>query len=70
MAGEKICVYGDYDADGVCATSILYDCLKSMGADVIYDMPSRHDEGYGLNIPAVERLQNGRTAHSYPWITA
>ena len=56
VAGEKICVYGDYDADGVCATSILYDCLKSMGADVIYDIPSRHDEGYGLNIPAVERL--------------
>ena len=56
VGDEKICVYGDYDADGVCATSILYDCLKSMGADVIYDIPSRHDEGYGLNIPAVERL--------------
>ncbi len=56
VACERICVYGDYDADGVCATSILYDCLKSMGADAIYDIPSRHDEGYGLNIPAVERL--------------
>lgn len=53
---EKICVYGDYDADGVCATSILFDCLKKLGADVMYDIPSRHDEGYGLNLSAVERL--------------
>ena len=57
---EKICVYGDYDADGVCATSILFDCLKRLGADVMYDIPSRHDEGYGLNLSAVERLaENG-----------
>ena len=54
---ERICVFGDYDADGVSATAILTDCLRSMGADVIYRIPSRHEEGYGLSICAVERLK-------------
>ena len=54
---ERICVFGDYDADGVSATAILTDCRRSIGADVIYRMPSRHEEGYGLSICAVERLK-------------
>lgn len=54
---ERICVFGDYDADGVCATAILTDCIRFMGADVIYRIPSRHEEGYGLSIAAVERLK-------------
>ena len=57
VGSERICVFGDYDADGVCATAILADCLASMGADVIYRIPSRHEEGYGLSIAAVERLK-------------
>ena len=57
VGNEKICVFGDYDADGVCATAILADCIRSMGADVIYRIPSRHEEGYGLSIAAVERLK-------------
>lgn len=57
VGNERICVFGDYDADGVCATAILYDCIVSMGADVIYRIPSRHEEGYGLSIAAVERLK-------------
>lgn len=61
QAGEKICVYGDYDTDGVCATSILYLCLQSLGADVCYHIPSRHNEGYGMNKAAVEDIAKGGT---------
>ena len=57
LGKERICVFGDYDADGVCATAILTDCIGSMGADVIYRIPSRHEEGYGLSMAAVERLR-------------
>lgn len=53
---EKIVVYGDYDADGVTATVILTSFLEVMGADVSYYIPSREDEGYGLNTDAIERL--------------
>lgn len=53
---EKICVYGDYDTDGVTATSLLYSYLQTCGANVIYYIPARCDEGYGLNISAVEKL--------------
>ncbi|NLF28520.1 MAG: single-stranded-DNA-specific exonuclease RecJ [Clostridiales bacterium] len=55
-AREKICVYGDYDVDGVGAAAILYLHLKSLGADVRTYLPSRHDEGYGLNEAAVRSL--------------
>lgn len=53
---EKICVYGDYDADGVTATALLYSHLKYLNADVIYEIPSREEEGYGLNIEAIKLL--------------
>lgn len=54
--GKRICVYGDYDVDGVCATAILTEYLKSAGARVEYYLPSRHNEGYGLNECAVRSL--------------
>lgn len=53
---EKICVYGDYDADGVTSTALLYSYLESRAADVMYYIPKRETEGYGMNIEAVERL--------------
>lgn len=53
---EKICIYGDYDADGVTSTVLLYSYLQSCGADVIYYIPSRDNEGYGMNKYAVEKL--------------
>jgi len=53
---HPICVYGDYDVDGVCASSILYETLKGMGAKVRYYIPNRHGEGYGLNLDAVEAI--------------
>lgn len=55
---EKICVYGDYDADGVTATALLYSYLQSAGADVIYYIPSRADEGYGMNADAIKELSD------------
>lgn len=54
--GKKICVYGDYDVDGICAVSMMLMCLRSMGADVRYYIPSRHEEGYGMNPEAIEAL--------------
>lgn len=53
---ERIAVYGDYDADGVTATAILFSYLETIGADVMYYIPKRDGEGYGMNIPAVEKL--------------
>lgn len=54
--GERIVVYGDYDADGVTATSILYLFLEMLGAEVSYYIPDRSTEGYGLNKGAIKRL--------------
>ena len=54
--GEKICVYGDYDCDGVTSTALLYSYFESMAADVIYYIPDRISEGYGMNIEAIDRL--------------
>ncbi len=52
----KIAVYGDYDVDGVMSTTILYKALKYLGADVIFYLPHRQREGYGMNIEAVRHL--------------
>lgn len=53
---DPIVVYGDYDVDGVCATSMMLLMLRSMGAAADYYIPSRHDEGYGLSDQAVRTL--------------
>ena len=55
-SGKKICIYGDYDADGMTSTAILYRCLKLLKADVQYFVPSRLDDGYGLSVESLERL--------------
>ncbi len=54
-AGTSICIYGDYDCDGIMATVILYSYLSELGADVTYYIPER-DEGYGMNEAAIRRL--------------
>lgn len=54
--GEKIYVYGDYDADGVTSTALLYSYLEAAGADVHYHIPSRLTEGYGLSMSAAEKI--------------
>ncbi len=53
---EKIAVYGDYDADGVTATAMLYSYLDSCGANVLFYIPDREGEGYGMNMGAVDSL--------------
>lgn len=74
-AGERICVYGDYDTDGISATAILSDALRSLSANVTFLLPSRFGEGYGLNNAAVDAMRadgvrliltvdNGISAHA------
>ena len=55
-AQQPIIVYGDYDVDGVCATSIMLETLREMGAQPDFRIPSRHGEGYGLNCDAVRDM--------------
>jgi len=54
--GEKIAVYGDFDADGVTATAVLVQVLSALGARVEPYIPDRVDEGYGLNLGALRKL--------------
>ena len=54
--GEKILVYGDYDADGVTATALLYSYLQTLGANADYYIPSRETDGYGLSLKTAERI--------------
>ncbi len=55
-ANELICIYGDYDADGVTAISILLQGLRELGARVFHFIPDRFFEGVGLNVARLERL--------------
>jgi len=55
-ASQKIMIYGDYDADGVTATAVLWDTLKILGAKVDYYLPDRVTEGYGLNKEAIAKI--------------
>ena len=60
--GEKITVFGDYDADGVTSTALLYSYLSKNGANVDYYIPDRAGEGYGMNIDAIESLKERGTS--------
>lgn len=53
---RKICVYGDYDADGVTSSALMMTILGELGADAWYYIPSRFSEGYGLNKGAIDRI--------------
>lgn len=53
---ERIAVFGDYDADGVTATALLYSYLTAQGANVEYRIPDRLHEGYGISCEAVKEL--------------
>lgn len=59
---EKICIYGDYDVDGITSTSVLYLFLRKLDADVMYYIPNRLEEGYGLNIDAITEIASKRVA--------
>ena len=59
-SGEKIMIFGDYDADGVTSTTLLYLYLREQGADVGYYIPDRMSEGYGISCEAVREFsENG-----------
>lgn len=59
--GEKITIFGDYDADGVTSTTLLYLYLKEQGADVDYYIPDRVSEGYGISSQAVKDFSENGT---------
>lgn len=59
--GEKICIYGDYDCDGVTSTALLYSFFESIGADVIYYIPNRLTDGYGMNKTAIDSIKEQGT---------
>jgi len=53
---ERVCIYGDYDVDGVTSTTMLYTYLSSMGVPTTYFIPERMNEGYGLSCAAIQRF--------------
>src|SRR5438034_4185280 len=55
-AGKRICVHGDYDVDGISATTLAVLLLRELGADVEWHLPSRFDEGYGVSSQTLGRL--------------
>ena len=55
-AGTRICVHGDYDVDGICATALAVVYLRELGADVVWHLPSRFEEGYGVSSATLARL--------------
>jgi single-stranded-DNA-specific exonuclease len=55
-AGRRICVHGDYDVDGICATALAVTALRSLGAAVEWHLPSRFEEGYGVSRDTLARL--------------
>lgn len=56
VENKKIAVYGDYDVDGITSTAIFVKYLRALGVDVIWHVPTRDGEGYGLNIAAVDEI--------------
>ncbi|MBR1968173.1 MAG: single-stranded-DNA-specific exonuclease RecJ [Clostridia bacterium] len=56
--GENVLIFGDYDADGVCATTVLYYCLKEYGFNSIRIYVPEREDGYGLNLHTVEKLNS------------
>ena len=56
---ERIIVYGDYDVDGITATTVLVRCLRQLGADVSYYIPNRLTEGYGFKAEALRKIKDG-----------
>jgi len=59
---QLICIYGDYDVDGTCATSVLYLFLKELDANVEYYIPKRLEEGYGLSKAAIDHVKEKGTS--------
>lgn len=56
LRGDKIAIYGDYDVDGITSTAICIKCLRALGVDCIWHLPTREGEGYGLNARAIDEI--------------
>ena len=56
LSHDKIAIYGDYDVDGITSTAILVKYLRELGCDVVWHLPTREGEGYGLNIGAIDDI--------------
>lgn len=56
--GEKICIYGDYDVDGITSVALLLKCFKQLQYPVEFYIPDRHEEGYGLNLKAIQTIRD------------
>ena len=56
VAGEKIAIYGDYDVDGITSTAVFVKYMREIGCDVVWHLPTREGEGYGLNINAIQEI--------------
>ena len=54
---ERVVVYGDYDADGICATAIMWEALNECGIKALPYIPDRFEEGYGLNVESIQKLK-------------
>ncbi|MBE6673447.1 MAG: single-stranded-DNA-specific exonuclease RecJ, partial [Ruminococcaceae bacterium] len=61
---EKVCIYGDYDVDGVTSVAVLHRYLYDRGVDVSYYIPSRDGEGYGMNADAIRKLADCISVHT------
>lgn len=61
-ANEMICIYGDYDVDGTCATALLYMFLQKLGAQVEFYIPKRLTEGYGISRLGIEHVKQRNTS--------
>ena len=59
LNNDKIAIYGDYDVDGITSTAIFVKYLRSIGADVVWHLPTREGEGYGLNTGAIDEIAGG-----------
>ena len=67
-SGARICVHGDYDVDGICATALAVLLLRELGADVSWHLPSRFEEGYGVSHETLGRLAD-EVARDVPNVT-
>ena len=56
---QKIAIYGDYDVDGITSTAVFVKYLRAIGVDVVWHLPTREGEGYGLNDAAVDEIIAG-----------
>lgn len=56
LHGDKIAIYGDYDVDGITSTAIFVKYLRALGVDVMWHLPTREGEGYGLNFGAIDDI--------------